>query len=84
MMGKTLAEQGLFEEKRPRHWAVKEVVFPFEKFGNVDPILGPEMRSTGETMGLGRTFFEAFSRSIDAGRETTVRSLQELHPARAD
>lgn len=44
------------EAIKPRYWAVKEAVFPFAKFNNVDPILGPEMRSTGEVMGIGMSF----------------------------
>src|SRR5439155_1845389 len=51
MVGKTLAEQKLDAEITPRHYSVKESVFPFSKFPNVDIILGPEMRSTGEVMG---------------------------------
>ncbi len=71
MAGKTLAEQALPAESSSRHYAVKEAVFPFDKFGNVDPILGPEMRSTGEAMGLGSTFLEAFSRAQEGA---TIRS----------
>src|SRR5262249_21440417 len=52
MVGKTLAELGLREEVVPRHFSVKESVFPFNKFPGVDIILGPEMRSTGEVMGI--------------------------------
>jgi carbamoyl-phosphate synthase large subunit len=50
----------------PRYYAVKEAIFPFLKFQNVDPILGPEMRSTGEVMGLGASFGAAFARGHDA------------------
>lgn len=64
MVGKTLAEQGVTEEVIPLYYAVKEVVLPFNKFPGVDPILGPEMRSTGEVMGVGRTFAEAFSKAM--------------------
>jgi carbamoyl-phosphate synthase large subunit len=63
MVGKTLEELGLFEEVTPRHYSVKESVFPFNKFPGVDIILGPEMRSTGEVMGIDDTFPLAFARS---------------------
>jgi len=66
MTGKTLAEQGATREIAPRYYSVKEAIFPFAKFQNVDPILGPEMRSTGEAMGVGRTFVEAFARAQEA------------------
>lgn len=52
MMGKTLAELGLTTEVKIDHWAVKEAVFPFDRFDNVDTLLGPEMKSTGEVMGI--------------------------------
>ncbi|WP_372613296.1 carbamoyl-phosphate synthase large subunit [Halomonas sp.] len=60
MAGKTLAEQGFEREIVPRFFSVKEAVFPFNKFPGVDPILSPEMKSTGEVMGSGDTFAEAF------------------------
>ncbi len=63
MIGKTLKEQGCLDEKVPDHISVKESVFPFIKFPGVDPILGPEMKSTGEVMGVGRSFGEAFSKA---------------------
>jgi carbamoyl-phosphate synthase large subunit len=63
MVGKTLDELGLFEEVTPRHFSVKESVFPFNKFPGVDIILGPEMRSTGEVMGIDETFPLAFAKS---------------------
>ena len=63
MAGKTLAEQELGIEVTPDHYSVKEAVFPFMKFVGVDPILGPEMKSTGEVMGVGKTFGEAFAKS---------------------
>jgi carbamoyl-phosphate synthase large subunit len=63
MVGKTLDELGLFEEPVPRHFSVKESVFPFNKFPGVDIILGPEMRSTGEVMGVDETFPVAFAKS---------------------
>ncbi|MFP1680076.1 carbamoyl-phosphate synthase large subunit [Alloalcanivorax sp. C16-2] len=68
MAGTSLAEQGFTEEVAPRHYFVKEAVFPFAKFPKVDPILGPEMKSTGEVMGVGETFAEAFGKaSLGAG-----------------
>nr|WP_300312248.1 carbamoyl-phosphate synthase large subunit [Halomonas sp.] len=60
MAGKTLAEQGFEREIVPHFHSVKEAVFPFVKFPGVDPILSPEMKSTGEVMGSGETFAEAF------------------------
>ena len=66
MAGKTLAEQGTTKEIVPDYYSVKEAVFPFAKFQGVDPILGPEMRSTGEVMGVGRSFEAAFARAEEA------------------
>lgn len=63
MTGKTLAEQGFVKEVIPPYFSVKEVVLPFNKFPGVDPLLGPEMRSTGEVMGVGDTFDEAYAKS---------------------
>ncbi len=63
MVGQSLAEQGGLEEVIPSYYCVKEAVFPFAKFPGVDPILGPEMKSTGEVMGIGETFAEAFAKS---------------------
>ena len=63
MVGKTLAEQGIGAEVTPPYFSVKEAVFPFVKFPGVDTILGPEMKSTGEVMGVGTTFGEAFIKS---------------------
>ncbi len=63
MAGKTLAEQGVEKEVVPSYYCVKEAVFPFVKFPGVDTILGPEMKSTGEVMGVGTTFGEAFVKS---------------------
>ncbi len=64
MAGKTLAEQGFSREIVPTYYAVKEAVFPFNKFPGVDPILGPEMKSTGEVMGVGKSFGEAFYKAV--------------------
>jgi carbamoyl-phosphate synthase large subunit len=63
MVGKSLDELGLFEEVVPKHYSVKESVFPFNKFLGVDIILGPEMRSTGEVMGIDDSFPRAFAKS---------------------
>jgi carbamoyl-phosphate synthase large subunit len=60
MVGQTLKSQGMYEEIIPKFFAVKEAVFPFIKFPGVDTILSPEMKSTGEVMGTGATFAEAF------------------------
>jgi carbamoyl-phosphate synthase large subunit len=63
MVGQTLDQLGLFEEIVPKHYSVKESVFPFNKFPGVDIILGPEMRSTGEVMGIDDNFPMAFAKS---------------------
>ncbi|MFL2737143.1 MAG: carbamoyl-phosphate synthase large subunit [Gammaproteobacteria bacterium] len=63
MSGKSLKSLGITKFKRPKFFSVKEAVLPFEKFQSVDPILGPEMRSTGEVMGIAPTFIEAFEKA---------------------
>ena len=63
MAGRSLADQGVTREVIPPYYSVKEAVFPFIKFPGVDTILGPEMKSTGEVMGVGRSFGEAFVKS---------------------
>ncbi|MFJ5445747.1 carbamoyl-phosphate synthase large subunit [Methylobacillus methanolivorans] len=63
MTGRKLSEQGVTREVVPPYYSVKEAVFPFIKFPGVDTILGPEMKSTGEVMGVGKTFAEAFVKS---------------------
>jgi carbamoyl-phosphate synthase large subunit len=63
MTGHSLASQGVTSEIVPGYYAVKEAVFPFIKFPGVDPLLGPEMKSTGEVMGVGATFGEAFAKA---------------------
>ncbi len=65
MVGQSLASQNFTREIVPSYYCVKEAVFPFAKFPGVDPILGPEMKSTGEVMGVGVTFAEAFAKSQD-------------------
>jgi len=70
MAGQTLAQQGVTREVVPPYFSVKEAVFPFVKFPGVDTILGPEMKSTGEVMGVGRSFGEAFVKSqLGAGTQ---------------
>ena len=64
MVGKTLAEQGVTKEIVPDYYSVKEAVFPFIKFPGVDTVLGPEMKSTGEVMGIGKSFGEAFGKAV--------------------
>ncbi len=64
MAGQTLKSQGYSKQVIPNFVAVKESVFPFAKFQGVDPILGPEMKSTGEVMGIGKTFAEAFAKGL--------------------
>jgi carbamoyl-phosphate synthase large subunit len=73
MTGRSLKQQGLKEMVRPDYFSVKEAVFPFIKFQGVDPLLGPEMKSTGEVMGIGRTFGEAFAKA-QMGAGNTVPS----------
>ncbi len=63
MVGQSLASQGVTREVTPPYFSIKEAVFPFVKFPGVDTILGPEMKSTGEVMGVGKTFGEAFVKS---------------------
>jgi carbamoyl-phosphate synthase large subunit len=63
MVGQSLASQGATKEIIPPYFSVKEAVFPFRKFPGVDPLLGPEMKSTGEVMGVGESFGEAFLKS---------------------
>ena len=68
MAGRSLAEQNISREIVPEYFSVKEAVFPFNKFPGIDPLLGPEMKSTGEVMGVGRSFGEAYAKSqIAAG-----------------
>ncbi len=74
MAGQSLDQQGIGEEVIPPYFSVKEAVFPFNKFPGVDPILGPEMRSTGEVMGVGKTFGEALFKSQLAASTTLPKS----------
>ena len=85
MAGKSLAEQGLTREVRPKHYFVKEAVFPFVKFPGVDTVLGPEMKSTGEVMGVGESFGEAFAKSQEgAGTLLPVKGKAMLSVRAAD
>ena len=63
MVGESLADQGVVNQRIPEYYSVKEAVFPFIKFAGCDPILGPEMKSTGEVMGVGRSFGEAYAKA---------------------
>ncbi|MEY3942570.1 MAG: hypothetical protein RLZZ133_260 [Pseudomonadota bacterium] len=84
MLGISLDDQGLGAEVTPGYFSVKEAVFPFVKFPGVDTILGPEMKSTGEVMGVGRSFAEAFVKSqLGAGIRLpeAVASAAGLAPA---
>ncbi len=74
MVGVSLQEQGFTKEIIPPYVSVKEAVFPFNKFQGVDPILGPEMKSTGEVMGVGDSFAEAFAKAQAAAGETLPKS----------
>ncbi|NWO05591.1 MAG: carbamoyl-phosphate synthase large subunit, partial [Alteromonadaceae bacterium] len=76
MSGKTLKELNFTQEIVPVHYSVKESVFPFNKFPAVDPILGPEMKSTGEVMGIGDSFDEAFAKaSLASGERLPVKGV---------
>ncbi|MDP2811563.1 MAG: carbamoyl-phosphate synthase large subunit [Rhodocyclaceae bacterium] len=84
MAGRSLADQGVTREVIPPFYSVKEAVFPFNKFPGVDTILGPEMKSTGEVMGVGRSFGEAFVKSqLAAGSRlpTRGRAFISVKPA---
>ncbi|MYL01421.1 MAG: carbamoyl-phosphate synthase large subunit, partial [Gammaproteobacteria bacterium] len=63
MVGRTLDQQGVGDPQRPAYFSVKQSVFPFSRFPGADPILGPEMKSTGEVMGVGTSFAEAYARA---------------------
>ena len=79
MVDNSLADQGHVHEVIPQHYSVKESVFPFIKFPGVDAILGPEMKSTGEVMGVGRSFGEAFYKgTLGAGVELPQKGLAFL------
>jgi carbamoyl-phosphate synthase large subunit len=85
MAGQSLDEQGIGAEVTPPYFSVKEAVFPFVKFPGVDTILGPEMKSTGEVMGVGKTFGEAFVKSqLGAGTRLPTSGLVFLTVKNAD
>ena len=74
MVGQSLLEQGITAEQIPAFYSVKEAVFPFIKFPGVDTVLGPEMKSTGEVMGIGNSFGEAFGKAQNAAGYTIPHS----------
>ncbi|MGH8457631.1 MAG: carbamoyl-phosphate synthase large subunit, partial [Stenotrophobium sp.] len=74
MAGQSLRSQGITGEVIPAYYSVKESVFPFNKFPTVDPLLGPEMKSTGEVMGVGSHFGEAFNKALLAAGMTVPRA----------
>ncbi len=78
MVGKTLREQGVHETPRPQHVSVKEAVFPFARFRGVDTVLGPEMKSTGEVMGIAAEFYSAFWKAQAAAGNTLPRNGERL------
>jgi len=78
MAGTSLVDQGFTSLVEPERFHVKEAVFPFSKFPGVDPILGPEMKSTGEVMGIGRTFGEAYDKSQWAANDPIPQSGRAL------
>ena len=84
MYGKTLEKQGFTREIIPSFFSVKEAILPFDKFQGVDPILGPEMRSTGEVMGIGKNFSEAFSKAMLGANTNMKKSGRVLLSVRDD
>jgi carbamoyl-phosphate synthase large subunit len=85
MTGRSLRSQGLLTAAQPAFYSVKESVFPFIKFQGVDPLLGPEMKSTGEVMGIGHTFGEAFAKAqLGAGNAVPVSGTALLSMRKAD
>jgi len=85
MAGQSLAQQGVTGEIIPAYYSVKESVFPFVKFPGVDPLLSPEMKSTGEVMGVGRRFGEAFAKAqLAAGNGLPVRGKAFISVRDAD
>ncbi|AGA89167.1 carbamoyl-phosphate synthase, large subunit [Thioflavicoccus mobilis 8321] len=85
MAGKSLRDQGLTSECKPKHYFVKEAVFPFIKFPGVDTVLGPEMKSTGEVMGVGESFGEAYAKAQEgAGSRLPAKGKAMLSVRDAD
>ena len=79
MLGASLGELGLPVAAPPRQVAVKEAVLPFSRFPGADPVLGPEMRATGEVMGLGGSFAEAFAKAQRGAGQALPRSGHRVH-----
>jgi carbamoyl-phosphate synthase large subunit len=85
MVGQSLASQGVTSIRLPGYYSVKESVFPFIKFPGVDPLLGPEMKSTGEVMGVGTTFGEAYAKAqLGAGERVPKSGLAFVSVRDAD
>ncbi|MEM7359308.1 MAG: carbamoyl-phosphate synthase large subunit [Pseudomonadota bacterium] len=84
MAGTSLDQQGVHEEIIPEYYSVKEAVFPFVKFPGVDTILGPEMKSTGEVMGVGESFGEAFNKSQQGAGSMIPQTGNALFSVRDD
>ena len=84
MVGQSLLEQGITAEQIPAFYSVKEAVFPFIKFPGVDTVLGPEMKSTGEVMGIGNSFGEAFGKAQNAAGYTIPHSGRILFSLRQE
>ncbi|MCB1857778.1 MAG: carbamoyl-phosphate synthase large subunit [Gammaproteobacteria bacterium] len=78
MVGTSLEQQGFTDEVIPRHFFVKEAIFPFVKFPGVDTLLGPEMKSTGEVMGVGNNFGEAFAKALEGAGDLLPRAGRAL------
>ncbi|NBC13712.1 MAG: carbamoyl-phosphate synthase large subunit [Gammaproteobacteria bacterium] len=83
MAGRTLVDQGLEQEVVPPRYFVKEAVFPFVKFPGVDTVLGPEMKSTGEVMGVGDSFAEAFGKAVEAAGQSLPKRGKAMLSVRA-
>ena len=79
MAGISFSEQGVTQPSVPPYFSVKEAVFPFIKFPEADPILGPEMKSTGEVMGTGATFGEAYAKAQLGSSVVLPRHGRRLH-----
>ncbi len=84
MAGVSLREQQFTKEVVPMHYFVKEAIFPFVKFPGVDTLLGPEMKSTGEVMGVGRNFGEAFAKALEGAGDLLPRSGRALLSVREE
>ena len=78
MVGETLSKQGFVKQRVPNYFSVKEAVFPFIKFPGSDPILGPEMKSTGEVMGVDRDFAGALTKALLAANLNLPKKMGVL------